>query len=246
MKFIKVKETGNHWAADPDQEEVKEIARSMWWYSEKFSPKAVPKFYDVSGLTENPKVFEKVIDILYKRYSAAPEGKGPTHIIGYDARGFLFTPLALRLGIPFVLLRKEDKNPGVIVSSTGYGKEYAEAKPDTQSVRLGSIDSTSRVVLIDDLIATGGTAVSGFELVESLGASVFEFAAMISLPFLNGVQKIQEYHDGKFKDVSVFTLVEDSSIPDSACADPKGWDLSGRKVSTQDAPTVFKKYDFPR
>ena len=133
----------------------------------------------------------------------------------------MFTPLALRLGIPFVLLRKDDKNPGVVVTSSGYGKEYTEAKPDTQSVRLGSIDQTSRVVLIDDLIATGGTAVSGFELVESIGASVYEFAAMISLPFLNGVQKIQQYNDGKFKDVSVFTLVDDSSIPDSACGDPK-------------------------
>ena len=60
MQFLKVGETGNHWTADPVQDDVKEIAASMWWYSEPFSPKAVPKFYDVSGITENPKVFQKV------------------------------------------------------------------------------------------------------------------------------------------------------------------------------------------
>ena len=87
-------------------------------------------------------------------------------------------------------------------------------------MRLGSVKSGDRVVLVDDLIATGGTALAGFDLVDSLGATVYEFAAMVALPFLDGVGKIHAYKDGKFKDVSCFTMVDDSSIGPEMGRDP--------------------------
>lgn len=66
-------------------------------------------------------------------------------------------------------------------------------------MRLGAVGAGDRVLLIDDLIATGGTALAGFDLVDALGASVCEFAAMVQIPFLDGVGKIHAYRDGKFK-----------------------------------------------
>jgi len=173
----------------------------------------------VSGVTEDPKAFQLVIDLLVARYKAAgAAGKGPTHIAGFDARGFIFgPPVALALGIPFVLIRKAGKLPGVLVSSGEYVTEYSK---DETVMRLGSVGPGDRVVLVDDLIATGGTALAGFDLVDSLGATVHEFCAMIALPFLDGVGKIHAYKDGKFKDTPTFTLVDDSTIGPEMCRDP--------------------------
>jgi adenine phosphoribosyltransferase len=78
----------------------------------------------------------------------------------------------------------------VLVSSGQYVTEYST---DETVMRLGSVTSGDRVVLVDDLIATGGTALAGFDLVDMLGATVHEFAAMITLPFLDGVGKIHAY-----------------------------------------------------
>jgi adenine phosphoribosyltransferase len=139
------------------------IAKNCRYYSPKFSPKDVPAFYDLSGITENAEIFQTTMDVFIDRYRAKiATGKGPTVIVGYDARGFVVgPPIALALGIPFVLLRKAGKNPGPLVESSAYSKEYAEHQPDRMCVRLGAIVPGDRVVLIDDLIATGGTALSG-------------------------------------------------------------------------------------
>merc|ERR1719326_1669474 len=134
-----------------------------------------------------------------------PDAKRPTVVVGYDARGFVLgPPVAMALGIPFVLLRKTGKNPGPLCTSSQYNKEYGL---DQMCVRLGAVKPGDRVLLIDDLIATGGTALSGFELMMSCGIEVLEFAAVIDLPFCEGVQKIRAYGDGRFKDTPVFTLV---------------------------------------
>jgi adenine phosphoribosyltransferase len=115
------------------------------------------------------------------------------------------------------MIRKAGKLPGVLVSSGAYVTEYST---DETVIRLGSVKAGDRVVLVDDLIATGGTALAGFDLVDALGATVHEFAAMVSLPFLDGVGKIHAYKDGKFKDVSCFTMVDDNSIGPDMCRDP--------------------------
>jgi adenine phosphoribosyltransferase len=213
-----VKELGpNHVCLDQANADVRKIAKSLPWYGPKHSPHDVPSFYDVSGITENPEVFRMVVDFFVQRYKAQG-AEGPTHIAGFDARGFLFgPPIALALNLPFVMIRKAGKLPGVLVSSGKYVTEYST---DETVMRLGSVSANDRVVLIDDLIATGGTALAGFDLVDMLGASVHEFAAMVSLPFLDGVGKIHAYKDGKYKDVSCFTMVDDSSIGPEMCADP--------------------------
>ena len=71
-------------------------------------------------------------------------------------------------------------------------------------LRLGAVKKGDRVLLIDDLIATGGTALAGFDLVDALGATVYEFAAMVALPFLNGVEKIHAHREGRYLPVVAF------------------------------------------
>jgi adenine phosphoribosyltransferase len=214
----------NYFTLDPAGETAKRIAGAIRWYSAGFSPKPVPRFYDAGSLTENPAVFKLVIDVLVNRYSSMPPDHRPTHIVGYDARGFLLgTPVALGLGIPFVMLRKDSKSPGVLVKSSSYTKEYKEAHDDTMVLRVDSLKPESRVVLIDDLIATGGTAITGFELCKVLKTRVVEFCAVINIPGLDGVKKIHEYHDGHYKGVSVFTLIHDSMVDDKSCGDPFNW-----------------------
>ena len=212
-----------HTTLNPESKEAKDIANAIVWYSPHFSPKDVPRFYDIASLTENPKLFQETIDVTVQRYKSMGE-KGPTHVLGFDARGFLLgTPIALALGIPFVMLRKKEKSPGVLIKSTPYSKEYHEETADTMVIRRGSIRKGDRVLLIDDLIATGGTALSGFELCHAIGATVVDFTAVIAIPFCDGIRKIREYKDGAFKDVPIFTLIDDNMIGDSNCGDPKDW-----------------------
>ena len=107
----------HHYLPDQTDPRVVAIAKECRYYSPSFSPKAVPAFYDLSGITENPRAFQDTMDVFIARYRAqAVTGKGPTVIVGYDARGFVVgPPIALALGIPFVLLRKAGKNPGPLV-----------------------------------------------------------------------------------------------------------------------------------
>lgn len=245
IEYVETAPGNKHFVPKQDSEIVQSIAKQITWFGPDFSPKDVPKFYDVSSITENPATFKKVCDIFIDRYRNDVHGTGgPTHIVGYDARGFLFCPIALALGIPFVLLRKNGKNPGVVVESAPYHKEYAEAKADTMCVRLGSIKPGDRVVLFDDLIATGGTALTGFELINGLGAEVYEFAAVITLPGLDGVAKIRDYEEGKFANVPVCTIVEDATISDKQCADPEKWPINelGRCVGFTGAAELAEKY----
>uniref|UniRef100_A0A0A9XPN1 adenine phosphoribosyltransferase n=1 Tax=Lygus hesperus TaxID=30085 RepID=A0A0A9XPN1_LYGHE len=110
---------------------------------------------------------KSIRDYFVSRYRAMGVN-GPTHILGFDARGFLFGPMiAVELGIPFVLMRKAEKNCGLLVKSEPYDKEYKEAAPEVMTVRYGSIGKGARVVLVDDVLATGGTALSGLQLVDA-------------------------------------------------------------------------------
>jgi adenine phosphoribosyltransferase len=222
-----------HHILDPESDIAKDIARTITWYSPAFSPKDVPRFYDIASLTENPALFQRTIDVIVQRYRAMG-AEGPTHVLGFDARGFLLgTPIALALQIPFVMLRKKEKSPGVLIKSTPYAKEYKEESDDTMVIRHGSIKAGDRVVLVDDLIATGGTALAGFELCQAVGAKVVDFMAIIAIPFCQGIKKIRSYKGGLFKETKVFTLIDDEMIGDGNCADPKDWPTG--KSRTYDA-----------
>jgi adenine phosphoribosyltransferase len=102
-----------------------------------------------------------VVDFFVARYRAQGAA-GPTHIAGFDARGFIFgPPIALALKLPFVMIRKAGKLPGVLVSSGKYVTEYSV---DETVMRLGSVKAGDRVVLVDDLIATVGRHPLGFRV----------------------------------------------------------------------------------
>jgi adenine phosphoribosyltransferase len=119
----------------------------------------VPRFYDISGLTQNPEMFQLCVDIFVKRYASMDIDC----IAGLDARGFVLgTPIALALKKPFVMIRKMGKLPNAVTGSS-YFKEYAGASStggDELCISKTSIKPGNRVLVIDDLVATG---VSFFE-----------------------------------------------------------------------------------
>lgn len=123
--------------------------------------------------------FQACIDDFVARYT----GAAIDAVAGFEARGFIFgPPLALALKVPFVPLRKPGKLPGVVVSRS-YELEYGT---DTLEMHGDALAAGASVVLVDDLIATGGTLEAGIALVRSVGASVHECAAVIELPELGG------------------------------------------------------------
>ena len=153
------------------------------------------QFRDITPLLSNPRVFRVLIDMFVHRYFDAK----PTAIAGLDARGFIIgSVLAYELNVGFVPIRKKGKLPFTTVEET-YELEYGSATVEmhTDAVRPGE-----RVVLIDDLIATGGTMMAGKKLLERLGAQVIEGAAIVDLPELGGSRKLR---DGG---LALFTLVD--------------------------------------
>ena len=150
-------------------------------------------FRDITTLTQNPQALRKACDIFYERYKVMNIGK----IVGIDARGFIFgAVLAYKLGIGFVPVRKKGKLPYKTISAT-YSLEYGE---DTVEMHVDAIKKGERVVIVDDLIATGGTLSAATQLVEQLEGDIVECAIIIDLPDLKGKDKIKDY--------KVFTLME--------------------------------------
>ena len=143
-------------------------------------------FRDVTPLLKDPAAFEAALAGL-QVYVAE---RAPSAIVGIESRGFLFgTPIAARLGLPFVPIRKPGKLPAAHMSIE-YALEYGEGQLDIHSDALGPGDS---VVIIDDLLATGGTASGAVRLVELLGATVEGFAFLIELGHLGGRARLGAY-----------------------------------------------------
>jgi len=143
-------------------------------------------FRDVTPLLKNAAAFNAALDAM-QAYVAT---WAPTVIVGIESRGFLFgAPLASRLGLPFVPIRKPGKLPAAHMSIE-YALEYGEGQLDIHSDALSAGDS---VVIVDDLLATGGTAVGAAKLVELLGARVAGLAFLIELKGLEGRKRLQAY-----------------------------------------------------
>jgi adenine phosphoribosyltransferase len=147
-------------------------------------PKPGILFYDISTLLAHPKAWhatiERLADILrpYK----------PDVLAGIESRGFLLAaPLALALGTGFVMLRKQGKLPGTTVRHT-YALEYGT---DTIEIQQDAIQKGTRVVLVDDLLATGGTMAAAVTLLENVGAVVPAATCIIELTFLEGRKKLK-------------------------------------------------------
>ncbi len=144
------------------------------------------QFRDITPLLQDAKVFRVLIDAFVHRYMDAD--RRPDIVAGLDARGFILgAVVAYELNIGFVPIRKKGKLPFTTVEET-YELEYGNATVElhTDAVRAGQ-----RVLLIDDLIATGGTMMAGKKLLERLGAVVMEGAAIVDLPELGGSGKLR-------------------------------------------------------
>jgi len=142
-------------------------------------------FRDLTTLMQQPDAFRGSCDVLYDRYKDMAIDK----IVGIDARGFVFgAVLAYKLGIGFVPVRKKGKLPSKTIRET-YSLEYGE---DTLEIHQDAVEKGEKVVIVDDLIATGGTVGATVKLVRKLGADIYECAFVVELPDLNGRDQIQD------------------------------------------------------
>ncbi|HUJ23333.1 MAG TPA: adenine phosphoribosyltransferase, partial [Bryobacteraceae bacterium] len=142
-------------------------------------PKPGILFYDITTLLKDGPGFHKVIDALKEHYQSA----GVDVVIGIEARGFIFAPtLAYALGAGFIPVRKPKKLPSDRVS-VSYALEYGT---DSLEIHKDAIDRGHRVLIVDDLLATGGTAAAVTRLVEQVGGQVAGIGFVVELTFLNG------------------------------------------------------------
>lgn len=158
-------------------------------------PKAGIQFRDVTSLVENGNAFAKSVDALVEPY----KNMGITKVVGAEARGFIFgAAVANKLGCGFVLARKPNKLPRETISQS-YQLEYGE---DELHIHKDALDENDVILLVDDLIATGGTIEASVKLVRSLGAKVNHAAFVISLPDLGGEDKLKQLNIEPFSLVS--------------------------------------------
>ncbi|GFZ16512.1 adenine phosphoribosyl transferase 3 [Actinidia rufa] len=134
-------------------------------------------FQDITTLLLDPKAFKDTIDLFIERF----KGKNISVVAGIEARGFIFgPPIALAIGAKFVPLRKPRKLPGEVISEK-YVLEYGT---DCLEMHVGAVEPDERALVVDDLIATGGTLCAAMNLLERAGAEVVECACVIELPDL--------------------------------------------------------------
>jgi adenine phosphoribosyltransferase len=155
-------------------------------------PKPGILFYDISTLLRH----EDAWQVAMGRMARAARAHQPDLIAGIESRGFLVAaPLALKLGCGFIMLRKRGKLPGPTIG-LDYALEYGS---DRIEIQADAVSPGQRVVVVDDLLATGGTMAAGIQLLRNIGAAVPAAAALIELTFLNGRARL---------DVPVETLVQ--------------------------------------
>lgn len=148
-------------------------------------PKPGILFKDITPLLQSPAARKLAVEALAKQF----EHQQIDAVAGIEARGFLFgVPLADALGVPFIPVRKAGKLPFERVSES-YELEYGQA---TIEIHRDAVQAGQRVLIHDDLLATGGTCLAAARLLKKLGANPVGFSFLINLSFLNGAQRIQE------------------------------------------------------
>ena len=149
-------------------------------------PKPGILFKDITPLVKDPAALRLAVHLLAQPFL----GRDITAVVGMEARGFIFGSLvAWDLGLPFVPLRKPGKLP-YDVQSISYDLEYGSASLEVHS---DAFEVNDRVLVIDDLLATGGTAKASCELIEMMGATVEACAFVVELDFLAGREKLAQY-----------------------------------------------------
>ncbi|MDD5133581.1 MAG: adenine phosphoribosyltransferase [Candidatus Nanoarchaeia archaeon] len=158
-------------------------------------PKQGVMFRDVTTLLKDAHGFKHMIDLLYERYKDSKVDV----VIGIEARGFITgSVLAHRLNVGFVPIRKKGKLPAEVVSEE-YDLEYGTDKIE---IHKDAIRPEDKVLIFDDLIATGGTALASCKLVEKLGGNILECSFIVDLPELGGRKKLEK------AGYKVFSLVD--------------------------------------
>lgn len=148
-------------------------------------PKPGILFRDITTLIEHPQGFKASVEQLAEGY----RGKGITHVAGIEARGFIFgAGVAIALGVGFVPIRKRGKLPGATIGQN-YTLEYGV---DTIEIHADVLTDMHKILLIDDLVATGGTAVAAVGLLRRTGAVVEDAAFVIDLFDLGGADKLRQ------------------------------------------------------
>lgn len=152
-------------------------------------PKPGILFRDITTLIEHPEGFKESVE----RLAAAHRGMGFTHVAGIEARGFIFgAGVAIALGVGFVPVRKRGKLPGTTIGQN-YALEYGV---DTIEIHADVLNSAHKVLIVDDLIATGGTAIAAVSLIRRTGATCDHAAFVIDLPDLGGAEKLRAENVG--------------------------------------------------
>ncbi len=156
-------------------------------------PKPGVLFYDITTILQDPKHFKKIVDELVHRYGPMNISK----ILSMESRGFIFAaPLAASIGAGLVPLRKPGKLPYKIVAQS-FNLEYGT---DSLEIHEDAVEKGERVLVLDDLLATGGTAEASVRLARKLGAKVVEAGFVIELTFLGGRDKLS--------DVPVYSMIQ--------------------------------------
>lgn len=161
-------------------------------------PKEGIKFCDISPILADPDAWQ----IALSRMTRIVRKFDPDLLVGVESRGFLLAaPLASRLGSGFTMARKAGKLPGDVISHE-YDLEYSKS---TLEIRTSFIKEGQKVVICDDLLATGGTMVAAAELVRKLGAEVVGAICMVELDYLGGAKKLED-HGISFRSLLVSSL----------------------------------------
>ena len=147
-------------------------------------PKPGIQFRDITTLLRDPKGLKLAVEGIADRHRQG----GIDSVVGIEARGFIFgTAVAYRLGCGFVPIRKTGKLPGEKIART-FDLEYGS---DRIEIHVGAIEPGARVLLVDDLVATGGTAEAAVALLREVGAEVVECAFVVALPDLGGIARLE-------------------------------------------------------
>lgn len=172
------------------REDLKSLIRTIPDY-----PKPGVMFRDITSLIEHPEGFRQSVNEMAVPFI----GKGITHVVGIEARGFIFgAGLAIELGVGFIPIRKSGKLPGETIGQN-YALEYGV---DTIEMHANALKKGDKVLLVDDLVATGGTALAAVSLIRRTGATLDHSCFVIDLPELGGAEKL------RMEDVTTFFLME--------------------------------------
>jgi len=159
-------------------------------------PKPGINFKDITTLLQDIQLFNEIIEHFYREL----KGEKIDHVIGIESRGFIFAiPLAMKLNVPFIPVRKPNKLPADTLRET-YALEYGEDSLEIHKDAFQHRESKN-ILIVDDLLATGGTALATAKLAKKLGASKIHFLSLIELNFLSGRKKLEN------EDVRVSSLI---------------------------------------